>query len=186
MIYGDRIRLAAIEKRDLPLFVEWLNDSEVRQGISLYLPMSMAQEERWFEQMLERPPDEHPLNIEVSEGDEWVKIGNMGFFDFDHHARSAEAGIMIGNKAYWNQGYGTEAMTLLLKHGFETLNLNRIMLRVYQDNPRAIRCYEKVGYIHEGRMRKARYWNGQYLDILIMGVLKEEWDQRKRDEEKGR
>jgi RimJ/RimL family protein N-acetyltransferase len=68
-------------------------------------------------------------------------------------------------------------MTLLLKHGFEILNLNRIMLQVYEDNPRAIRCYEKVGYKHEGRLRQARYWNGEYLDILIMSVLKEEWDQ---------
>jgi diamine N-acetyltransferase len=183
MIYGDRIRLVAIEKEDLPLFVEWLNDPEVRKGIALYLPMSMAQEERWFERMLERPQDEQPLNIEVREGGGWVKIGNMGLFGFDHHARSAEVGIMIGNKAYWNKGYGTEAMTLMLKHGFESLNLHRIMLKVYADNPRAIRCYEKAGYVHEGRMRQARYWNGKYHDILIMGVLKEEWDQRKAEKE---
>lgn len=177
MIYGDRIRLVALEREDLPLFVEWFNDHEVREGIMMYLPISLAQEERWFEKMLERPQDEQPLTIEVSDGDEWVKIGNMGFFNFDHHAHSAEVGIVLGNKDYWNKGYGTEAMTLLLKHGFETLNLNRIMLQVYEDNPRAIRCYEKVGYRHEGRMRQARYWKGKYLDILFMSVLKEEWDQ---------
>jgi diamine N-acetyltransferase len=175
MIYGDRIRLVAVEREDLPLFVDWINDPEVREGIMMYLPMSMAQEERWFEKMLDRPQDEQPL--EAREGDEWVKIGNMGFFDIDHRARSAEVGIMLGNKDYWNKGYGTESMTLLLKHGFEILNLNRIMLQVYEDNPRAIRCYEKVGYKHEGRLRQARYWNGEYLDILIMSVLKEEWDQ---------
>ena len=146
MIYGDRIRLVAIEREDLPLFVKWLNDPEVREGILMYLPMSMAQEERWFEKMLERPLDEQPLNIEAKEGDGWVKIGNMGFFNFNHHTRSAEVGIMLGNKDYWNKGYGTEAMTLLLKHGFETLNLNRIMLQVYEDNPRAIRCYESMGF----------------------------------------
>ncbi len=89
----------------------------------MYLPMSMAQEEKWFEDMLKRDPNTQPLNIEAKQGDEWVKIGNMGFFDFDHKARSAEVGIMIGNKDFWNQGYGTEAMTLMLKHGFETLNL---------------------------------------------------------------
>ncbi len=176
MIYGDRIRLVAVEREDLPLFVEWLNDPEVREGLSLYLPLSMAQEERWFEKMLDRSMDEQPLNIEARDGDGWIKIGNMGFFDIDNHARSAEVGIMIGNKDYWNQGYGTEALTLLLKHGFETLNLNRIMLRVYQDNPRAIHAYEKVGFTHEGRMRQARYWKGEYLDILIMAVLKAEWD----------
>jgi len=184
MIYGDRIRLVAIEKKDLPLFVEWLNDPDVREGISMYLPMSMAQEERWFEKMLERPADEQPLNIEVRDGEQWIKIGNMGLFGFDHRAHSAEVGIVIGNKDYWNQGYGTEAMILMLKHGFETLNLNRIWLRVYEDNPRAIRCYEKVGYIHEGQMRQARFSKGTYSDILIMGVVKEEWDQRNQHQEK--
>ena len=176
MIYGDRIRLTAVEREDLPLFVSWLNDPEVRRGLMMYLPMSLAKEEKWFESMLERPQDSQPLSIEVQDGDRWVKIGNMGFFDFDYRARSAEAGIMIGNKSYWNKGYGTDAMILLLKHGFETLNLHRIMLRVYEHNPRAIRCYEKAGYILEGRMRDASYSEGVYRDVLIMSVIRSEWD----------
>jgi RimJ/RimL family protein N-acetyltransferase len=84
-------------------------------------------------------------------------------------------GILIGDKTYWNKGYGTEALKLLLKHGFETLNLNRIFLRVYEDNPRAIHCYEKVGFVHEGRMRQGRFTKGQFVDILFMSVLREEW-----------
>lgn len=94
MIYGEGMRLAAIERDALPLFVEWINDPEVRDGLALYLPMSMASEERWFEKMLDREPDTQPLTIEVLDGEEWVKIGNLGFFDFNHHARSAEVGIM--------------------------------------------------------------------------------------------
>ena len=178
MIYGDRIRLTAIERADLPLFVEWLNDPEVRHGLQLYLPMSMASEEIWFENMLKRDSDTQPLSIEAREGDGWVKIGNLSFFDINPRIHSAEVGIMIGNKKYWNKGYGTEAMTLLLKHGFETLNLNRIMLVVYADNPRAIRCYEKVGFVFEGEMREARYSDGAYHNVLIMSVLRSEWDQR--------
>jgi len=175
MIYGKRIRLRAPEKDDLPTFVKWINDPEVTAGLSLFLPMSMAQEEQWFDDMLKRPVEEHPLSIEVQSENEWIIIGNIGFFDFDSIARSAEAGILIGDKDYWNKGYGTEAMKLLLKHGFETLNLHRIFLRVYEDNPRAIRCYEKTGFIHEGRMRQARFSQGKYADILFMGILREEW-----------
>lgn len=177
MIYGERIRLVSIEQKDLPLFVKWLNDPEVRHGLQMYLPISMAQEEKWFEKLLERPQDTQPLTIEAKDEDGWVKIGNMGFFEFDHRARSAEVGIMIGEKNYWNQGYGTESITLLLKHGFETLNLNRIMLRVYEDNPRAIRCYEKAGFVHEGRLRDARYFEGEYRDVMLMSVLRREWDE---------
>jgi len=176
MIYGERIRLVAIEKEDLPLFVAWLNDPEVRRGVAMYLPMSLAQEEKWFETMIERPQDTQPLNIEVREGKKWVKIGNMGLFQFDHRVRSAEFGILIGEKSYWDKGYGTEATKLILKHGFETLNLNRIMLRVYDDNLRAIRCYEKAGFVVEGRMRDANYSEGVYRDIIIMSVIRSEWD----------
>lgn len=175
MIYGERIRFRAPEQSDLSLFVKWLNDPEVKHGLAIYLPLSMAQEEKWFEKMLERPQNEQPMTIEVLQGENWVPIGNLGLFNFDQRARSAELGIMIGNKAYWNKGYGTEALQLLLKHSFETLNLNRVMLRVYQNNPRAIRSYEKCGFRHEGAMRQAHYQEGTYHDVLIMGILREEW-----------
>jgi RimJ/RimL family protein N-acetyltransferase len=175
MIYGDRIRLRAPEREDLPRFVTWLNDPEVRDGLSLILPLSMAQEETWFEDMLKRSPETQPLVIEVQETDDWIPIGNMGIFALDKIARSAELGIVLGNKAYWNKGFGTKAIRLMLKHCFETLNLNRVFLRVYETNPRAIRCYEKVGFVHEGRLRQAIFKDGEYQDILMMSVLRNEW-----------
>jgi diamine N-acetyltransferase len=127
--------------------------------------------------MLKRPPHEHPFVIEVREGDKWRPIGNCGFHNLDWRCRSAEVGIMIGEKNYWNRGYGTDAMRLLLKHGFGTLNLNRIYLYVYQNNPRAIRTYEKAGFVHEGVRRQAAYKDGQYIDILMMSVLRSEWQE---------
>lgn len=183
MIYGKRIRLTAPEREDLPLFVEWLNDPEVRRGLAAYLPMSNALENQWYENLLKRPRETHPMTIEVKDGDSWVKIGNMGLFDIDPRARSAEVGIMIGNKNYWNKGYGTEAMQLLLQHGFETLNLHRIMLRVYDYNKRAIRAYQKAGFVEEGRMRQSMYQEGKYYDTVIMSVLRNEWDGRQPQEE---
>jgi RimJ/RimL family protein N-acetyltransferase len=175
MIYGENIRLRAIDRQDLPRFVEWLNDPEVRRGLLLHLPMSRAEEENWFEDMLKRPAVEHPLVIEIQEGTEWIMIGNCGIHNVDWRCRSAEVGIFIGEKRLWNRGYGTNAMRLLLKHGFETLNLNRIALEVYENNPRAVRSYEKSGFVHEGRKRKAMFIEGKYHDILIMSVLREEW-----------
>ncbi|MBL7164571.1 MAG: GNAT family N-acetyltransferase [Anaerolineales bacterium] len=175
MIYGKGIRLRAIEKDDLPLFVEWLNDPEVRHGLMIYLPLSQAEEQRWFEAMLKRPQEEHPLMIEIEEQEQWIPIGNCGLFDINWRVRSAEVGIVIGEKSYWNQGHGTKAMRLLLRHGFKTLNLNRIFLRVYEHNSRAARAYEKTGFVHEGRMRQAHFHEGQYLDAIIMSVLRSEW-----------
>jgi diamine N-acetyltransferase len=175
MIYGERIRLRAVEREDLPRFVDWLNDPNVRRGLILHLPMSLAQEQAWFEDMIKRPQAEQPFVIELKLGSEWVMIGNCGVHQIDWRCRSATLGIFIGEKGYWNQGYGTEAMQLLIKHGFENLNLNRLALDVYEDNLGAIRAYEKAGFVLEGRKRQAMYKDGRYLDILVMSVLRDEW-----------
>jgi RimJ/RimL family protein N-acetyltransferase len=175
MIFGERLRLRALEREDIPLFVRWLNDPQVTTGLMRNLPLSQIEEERWFENMLLTPAAEHPLMIEVSEGDKWVPVGDCGIHAIDWRNRSAELGILIGEKSYWNQGYGSETMRLLLKHCFDTLNLNRAYLRVFEDNPRAIRCYEKAGFVHEGRMRQSDFREGRYRDTLLMSVLRQEW-----------
>ena len=176
IVYGKRVRLRGAEHSDLEKFVIWVNDPEVTAGLTLFLPMSSVDEEKWFERAMQRPQEEKPLVIDMKDGTDWRLIGNSSFFDFDWVARSADVGIMIGDTTVWNQGYGSEVMTLLLRHGFRTLNLNRIFLRVYAENKRAIHAYEKVGFVHEGRMRQAVYKNGSYSDILYMSVLREEWD----------
>ena len=140
--------------------------------------MSTVDEEKWFESSTQRPQETRPLVIEVREGDGWQMVGNCSFIDLDWVARSAEFGIMIGDKTVWNQGYGTETVLLLLRHGFNTLNLNRIGLKVFEDNERAIRAYEKAGFVREGRMRQAVYRQGRYKDVLFMSVLREEWNAR--------
>ena len=175
MIYGERIRLRHIEREDLPAFAQWINDPAVREGIGPYLPMSMPNQEKWFEDMLKRPADEQWFALDVRVGESWQMIGNCGFFNADRRLRSKEVGIMIGNKETWGQGYGTETMVLLNKLGFDTLNLNRIFLRVNENNLGAVRCYEKAGYMHELRQRQAAISDGQYIDLLHMGILHNEW-----------
>jgi diamine N-acetyltransferase len=177
MILGEGVRLRAAERSDLPRFVKWLNDPEVRKGLLLYKPISLVGEEKWFEEMVKRPPDEQVMVIEVPRDGDWIAVGNCGIHRIDWRSRVCELGIFIGEKSYWNQGIGTRVMSLLLKHGFETLNLNRIFLEVFEDNPRAIRAYEKAGFVHEGRKRQAIYQDGRYKDILLMSVLRSEWDQ---------
>jgi len=180
-IYGDRIRLRGAEREDLEKFTEWVNDPEVTRGITLFLPISSIDEEKWFETAMQKPPEEKPLVIDIKEGDDWRMIGNISFFNFDWIVRSAEVGIMIGDKSVWNQGYGTETMHMLLRHAFRTLNLHRLFLRVYSHNVYAIRTYEKVGFVHEGRLRKAVFRDGEYYDLIMMSVLRDEWDARQKE-----
>ena len=183
VIYGERVRLRAVERDDVEKFHEWVNDPDVTEGLALFLPMSMQDEEKWFDNLAVRPLEEKPFGIEIQDGNGWKLIGNCAFFGFEWPARSAEVGIMIGEKSLWNHGYGTEVMGMLLRHGFETLNLNRVFLRVYSTNVRAVRAYEKAGFIQEGRLREAVYKHGKYDDVIMMGALRSRWKE-KRDKEK--
>jgi RimJ/RimL family protein N-acetyltransferase len=179
IIYGDRLRLRRTERDDVKKYHEWVNDPDITDGLSLFLPMSLEDEERWYDSSLNREIQERPFSIEVRAGDGWRLIGNCAFFNIEREVRSGEIGIMIGDKSMWNQGLGTEAMTLLLRLGFETLNLNRIFLRVYASNLRAKRAYEKAGFVLEGTMRQAVYKKGKYGDLHFMSVLRSEWDKGK-------
>lgn len=174
MLIGDRVRLRGIEREDLPTFVRWFNDPEVRQYLMMYEPMSMAKEERWFEEMLERKND-FVFAIEAQIGEQWVHIGNVGLHRIDWKNRTAMFGIALGEKAYWGQGFGTDATRTMLRFAFEELNLHRVELEVFDFNPRAMRSYEKAGFRHEGTRRQALFRHGRYHDVHVMAILQSEY-----------
>jgi len=182
-INSERLRLRAAERTDIPMFVRWISDPEVTQHLLIRLPLSLAEEEIWFEHMLARPAAQHVYVVEAkvdsapgSAEPQWVPIGNTAFIDIMDIDRCAEVGIMLGEKTWWNKGYGTETMRAMLRHGFETLNLHRIWLQVFADNKRGMRAYEKAGFRHEGIFREAHYQAGKYHDVFLMSVLRQEWD----------
>jgi len=180
MLKGDRVRLRRIERADLPRFVGWLNDPEVRQHLAWVYPLSLVQEDAWFEEQQKAEPAAQPFAIEArqerGEGEpEWALVGATGLHVVDWRNRWAELAIFLGDKSRWGDGLGTEATRLLVRWAFDTLNLNRVFLRVYADNARAIRCYEKVGFKSEGRLRQDRFQDGRYVDTLLMGLLREEF-----------
>lgn len=179
MIQGDKVRLRAIERDDIPRFVRWLNDAEVTEFLLISSPLSTGMEERWFEkQLMMDPGSGQVMAIEALVGEnDWLHIGNTGLHDVNPVSRHAEFGIFIGEKEYWSRGFGAIATRLMLKHGFENLNLNRIYLYVYANNSRAIKSYTKAGFVKEGILRQGVYKNGRYLDMAVMAILRSEWDQ---------
>jgi len=174
VIVGERVRLRPIEREDLPRFVEWFSDPEVRRYLSMVLPFSLAQEERWFEALLDRLEERTlvALTIETLDG---VHIGNIGLHNIDWKDRHAELGIAIGEKEYWGRGYGTDAIHTILRVAFHDMNLHRVFLRVHADNARGIRCYQKVGFQMEGTLRESVFQQGAYHDMLVMGILTTEF-----------
>lgn len=174
MIFGERVRLRAVERSDIPTFVRWYNDPEVRQYLNMYEPVSTEREERWFEE-LQKQENDRVYAIEARIGEEWVHIGNIGLHRIRWKDRCAILGIAIGEKQYWGQGYGTDAIRALLRFAFEEMNLQRVELEVLDFNTRARRCYEKVGFRYEGTRRRAVFSGGTYHDSLMMGILREEF-----------
>jgi RimJ/RimL family protein N-acetyltransferase len=171
MIRGIKTRLRALEHNDLSHFVRWINDPEVRRFMIMRYPLSMTEEEQWWEGFLQRQND-HIFAIEAEDG---TYVGNIGLHDIQRENRRAVLGIIIGEKAYWGRGYGADAIRAVLRWAFGYLNLNRVTLSVYSYNERAIRCYQKCGFRHEGTMRQAHYVDGQYFDEWVMGVLRDEF-----------
>ena len=173
MLEGELVRLRALESTDVERAFAWINDREVIRYLDARYPMSHADEERWLG---EAPTNGFAngvrLAIETKDG---VHIGSLDLHAARPEDRKAGLGIMIGDKAYWQNGYGTDAIVTLLRFAFDEMNLNRVWLHVFEFNERAIACYQKCGFREEGRLRQHHFSEGRYWDVLAMGVLREEF-----------
>lgn len=123
---------------------------------------------------------ERPFAIDAQSAEGWTPIGSAGFHTIGWRNRHAELGFAIGDKQYWNRDFGTDTIKTLVGFGFGELNLERMFLRGHEENARAIRCYEKAGFAHPGRLRRDRFHNGKYSDTLILGILRDEWEAREK------
>ena len=174
MLKGKLVNLRAIERKDLDEIMKWVNDQEVTKYLTAFLyPISRVEEEKFLERAMSRNDTEKNLVIETKEG---VYIGQISLHKIDWKNNNAELGIIIGNKGYWGKGYGTEAIKILLHHAFNQMNFYRIYLRVFEYNQRGINCYKKCGFKEEGRLRKGHFYDGKYHDVILMGILKDEFE----------
>jgi RimJ/RimL family protein N-acetyltransferase len=172
---GGRVRLRAVEEGDLPLLVRWMNDPEVR-----YWLHHSDRPDATVESVRGRfglSGDGFANLVWIIETNEGRPVGHVGLLgaDFDH--KRAELAISIGEKDWWSRGCGTDAIRAVLHHAFEGMGLRRVDLHTDADNARGIRCYEKCGFVREGVMRERRLRYGKPLDMIMMGILRDEWMQ---------
>jgi diamine N-acetyltransferase len=171
-LIGKQVYLRPLETEDAPALQAWINDPDVYPYLAVTRPFNRQAEEAFVERSMKSDHD-LTLGIVVREGDRL--IGTAGLFRIDFRNRHAGFGIMIGDKKSWNRGYGTEATRLIVRHAFETMNLNRVWLMVYEFNPRGTRAYEKAGFRLEGVLRQSAFSQGRYWDSKLMAVLRDEW-----------
>ncbi|MBU1164871.1 GNAT family N-acetyltransferase [Patescibacteria group bacterium] len=170
---GELINLRPVQLLDAPNWVKWLKDKEVTQFLSVG-PITLEKEKKLLRKMI-KSKDQYTFAIETKEG---KHIGGCALNNIVKEAKHAEFGIIIGDKASWSKGYGTDALELLLNFGFNRLKLKRIYLRCIEYNKRGIRCYEKCGFVHEGKLRKHMYKKGKPWDEIRMSILINEYNKK--------
>lgn len=170
MLRGSRILLRPVEKRDINIFYDiWSNEDVRRLDGSFVLPPSKEYIVENFNKLLNL--EKKYLSIINEKG---VLVGYITFVEVSDCCNVYSLGITIG-KNFWSRGYGEESIRTLLKYLFMSKGAERVELEVLQFNERAIKCYRKCGFVQEGIKRNRKFSDGKYVNLIIMGILKEEY-----------
>lgn len=168
-------KLRELRKTDMPIVNEWRNDSElIAQLGAPFRYINLDVDYKWFDNyMMSRNTEIRCAVVETSEESDILGLVSLTNINLDF--RSADFHIMIGNRMDRGKGIGKFALEEILKHAFYNMNLNRVELSVLEGNVHAIKLYEKFGFKQEGIKRQSAYKNGEFVNMIIMALLKEEY-----------
>lgn len=169
MLVETKVKLSPILKEDAPILFKWINDAETVRFNNTYKPISWESHIVWFE-ALGKDTSKVIFGIRSFEDDRL--IGTIQLTNIHTIYRSAEISIRIGEHSDRNRGVGSAAIKLAVQFAFNDLNLMRVYLHVFADNSRAVSVYKKIGFLEEGRLQRAAYINGKWVDVLVMALLK--------------
>lgn len=175
---GTLVRVAMVEPAEMAeAFSRWGRNSEYIRLLDTDLLRNWSPKKatEWFERQLEKEDSNNFLLLIRTLSEDRL----IGFFDLDVNWNDGEAwiGIGLGEPEFWGKGYGTDAMQLALRYAFHELNLRRVTLGVFEYNERAQKSYRKAGFVYEGRIREDIHRNGRHWDSILMGILREEWEE---------
>jgi RimJ/RimL family protein N-acetyltransferase len=173
-LLGERIELRRHARENYRLYGEWYGDPEIWRLTSWAAsPLSPSAVERLFEDR-ELSPTDDSFAIHLKGEEE--PVGVISLMNISEASDSAELSVIVGHPEDRHQGYGAEAIALILRYGFEDLGLNRVGLSVFEFNEAAISTYEKLGFRKEGRLRKAVKRDDAFHDAILMGISRSEWE----------
>jgi len=177
VLAGNLVTLRRHVPDNLGSFRRWYADPEIAR-LARYQQTAMRPEEieRFFATRAVGPD---ALSMAVHERSSDRLIGTCAFSQLDGDNGSALYHITIGERDAWGRGYGTEATQLMIDHAFGTLGLHRIALFVFEFNERAIRAYQRCGFVAEGRSRESVWRDGRWWDELAMSILDSDWRRRR-------
>lgn len=160
------VRIRPLQKKDLMKMVVWNTDPEVERFVDLGLPGDLAACLAWWKEIKQSKEN----LLFAMEDEDGRLIGDLELAHICWRRGEAELRIRIGEKNYWNKGYGTLALRQITHYAFTVLGLNRLYLRVYTFNLRAIKCYQKIGFKKVAVLRRSKDQN--WKDIYLMTMEK--------------
>ena len=169
-IVGKKCYLSPMSVEDAEQYAVWLNDMEVVNYLTLSHATITVDSEKEALAMISKEHNYSIVDVETNK-----LIGSVGLASIDATNQTAEIGIFIGDKSFWGRGYGSEALCLLINFAYRRLNLHGIFLTAYSFNPRAIACYEKVGFKKIGEKRESVVRDHQYYNKVLMDILPDEF-----------
>ena len=159
MLKGNDIYLRLLEKKDIRLLYKLCNEEQVRRYNTIPNDIQNNNQGKNLRKALSIINEKN------------VVVGFITYKESNYCNRIYSIGITIGSK-YWGRKYGQDSIKTLLKYLFEELNAIRVELEVIKYNLRAINCYKKCGFVEEGIRTNKVYIEGEYVDTLIMGILR--------------
>lgn len=172
-IKGKLVTLRAIEREDLELMREMLNDDEMEKlVVGWAFPVSKYQQNQWYESNINNNTNLRFIIETAEEG----AVGLITLTEIDWKNRKAYHGIKLASEKNKNRGIGTDAVMAIMRYAFEELQLNRLDTAILEYNEVSRKLYcGKCGWKEEGKYRKYIFKNGQYHDLIIMGILYDEY-----------
>ena len=175
---GSKVRLREKKLGDVRNDYKWQSDTELAEldaAPTLIMPFSVYLLDYAAE--IHRPMNNrYPLAVETLDG---THIGNCTCYDIDGKKSEAQLCIMIGDRAYWDKGYGTDAVNAMVDHIFTATHINRLYLKTLPWNVRAQKCFQKCGFTPCGKMNR----NGH--EFVLMELNKHQWEKPVNNSERG-
>ncbi|MDZ5473606.1 GNAT family protein [Bacillus sp. 31A1R] len=173
LFHGDKVKLTGIREEDASIMVKWGEDAEYLRNVDTDMALPKSKED--FEG--EGKPSHNSVYFRMRTIEEDELIGFAAIHGIEWNNRTGNLAIGIGEASNRNKGYGSDALKVILRYAFHELNLDRVSLDVIDYNKGGIRAYEKVGFQLEGRKRSFVYRDGKRYDLIIMGILRHEWEE---------
>ena len=178
MLAGRVASLRPLRASDRAISVRWRNDAEIRDNVLGYrFPVTEEMEAHWVDGVL-KDQSRTRVVLAIEDKTDGAFVGLVYLNDIDWFVRNAEFGILIGERSRQGRGLAKDALALVANYAFGTLNLNRLYLRVVAFNKRALRLYRSFGFVEEGVQRRHAFLRGRYYDVVLMGLLRREFEER--------